>query len=262
MKEWLELPRPEAAAALFGHWQEAILWSCLQGVMGRVCGDDRERPTAAMAALGDFCFLAGAPNRALFACNQRDFVIMVPQNDAWASLVETHYGPQARQVTRYAFRKENDGFDRQALQAMAAGLQEGYRMQAVDEALFLRCRAQDWCRDLVSQYQTYEAYAALGLGVAVLKDGELVAGASSYSSYRGGIEIEIDTREDHRRRGLARSAGAALILRCLERGWHPSWDAQNPGSAALAEQLGYRFSHTYPAYEVTAPCPGSSFVLS
>ena len=38
------------------------------------------------------------------------------------------------------------------------------------------------------------------LGVVILKDVEPVSGASSYSEYRGGIEIEIDTREDYRRK--------------------------------------------------------------
>ena len=51
--------------------------------------------------------------------------------------------------------------------------------------------------------------------------------ASSYTVYRGGIEIEIDTHPDHRRRGLARACGAALMLECLKRGLY-SWDAQNP----------------------------------
>ena len=89
-----------------------------------------------------------------------------------------------------------------------------------------------------------------GLGAAILKDGELVSGASSYTSYRGGIEIQIDTREDYRRQGLAYICGAKLILECLERGWYPSWDAQNPGSAALAQKLGYHLDHEYTAYEV------------
>ena len=78
----------------------------------------------------------------------------------------------------------------------------------------------------------------------------MVSGASSYSGYCGGIEIEVDTREDYRRRGLAFICGAKLILDCLEREWYPSWDAQNPWSAALAKKLGYRFSHTYAAYEI------------
>lgn len=66
----------------------------------------------------------------------------------------------------------------------------------------------------------------------------------------GGIEIEIDTKEEHRRQGLAYACGAKLILECLNKGWYPSWDAQNKWSVALAEKLGYHFSHEYPAYEV------------
>lgn len=93
-------------------------------------------------------------------------------------------------------------------------------------------------------------YQKYGLGVVALKDGEPVSGASSYTSYNGGIEIEIDTREDHRRRGLAFACGAKLILECLARGWYPSWDAQNKWSAALAEKLGYHFDGEYTAYEV------------
>lgn len=83
-----------------------------------------------------------------------------------------------------------------------------------------------------------------------LKDGVPVSGASSYSSFRGGIEIEIDTHPEHRRRGLAYACGAALILKCLERGWYPSWDAQNPWSLALAQKLGYHFDKAYTAYEI------------
>lgn len=44
---------------LFAGWEETIIWSCLQKVMGRVCTNDTKSPTAAIALLGDFGFLAG-----------------------------------------------------------------------------------------------------------------------------------------------------------------------------------------------------------
>ena len=88
------------------------------------------------------------------------------------------------------------------------------------------------------------------LGVVILKDGEPVSGASSYSGYRGGIEVQIDTREDYRRMGLASVCGAGLILESLKKGWYPSWDAQNRQSLALAEKLGYHFEREYTAFEV------------
>ena len=79
----------------------------------------------------------------------------------------------------------------------------------------------------------------------------MVAGASSYSRYNDGIEIEIDTKTEHRRKGLASVCGAKLILECLDRDLYPSWDAQNMWSVGLAEKLGYHYSHTYTAYEIT-----------
>ena len=87
-----------------------------------------------------------------------------------------------------------------------------------------------------------------GVGVAALYEGVPVAGAGSYCVYRGGIEVEIDTRPDHRRRGLATACGARLILECLDRGLYPSWDAIDLRSAALAEKLGYRRGDPYPVY--------------
>ncbi len=239
---------------LFAGWPETMIWSCLQNVMGRILANDSEHPTAAMAVLGDFCFLAGEPDKELAACMpaycQKDFIIMVPQNDAWAEIIEECQKERAKKVTRYAFRKEGDIFDRDFLKSAAEGLSDEYQMKMIDETLFDRCRALPWCKDLAALWDEYEQYQKYGLGVVILKDGEIVSGASSYSGYIGGIEIEIDTREDYRREGLAFAAGAGLILECLKRGLYPSWDAQNKWSAALAKKLGYHDSHAYTAYEV------------
>lgn len=237
---------------LFDNWNETIIWSCLQGVMGEIhtnaCKD------AAMAILGDFAFYAGKPNEELIrfkpeSCEQ-DFIIMVPQNDDWAELIEKCYEDKAKKVTRYALKKEKDIFNKGKLQQAVLELPEEYELRLLEAKEYVLCRNSKWANDLVSQFKDYDTYKKLGLGVVALKDGELAAGASSYSRYNEGIEIEIDTREDHRRRGLAYACGAKLILECLEKGLYPSWDAQNMWSVALAEKLGYHFSHEYTAYEI------------
>ena len=65
---------------------------------------------AAMAELGDFAFYAGKPDEELLRFNpegrNQDFMIMIPQNEAWEQLIESCYGDKARKVTRYAFKKE------------------------------------------------------------------------------------------------------------------------------------------------------------
>ncbi len=241
-------------AALFSGWHKTMIWSCLQGTMGAVYARDTDCPVSAMALLGDFCFLAGLPDRALAVfrpadCRRR-FMILVPQHEGWRPLVEAAYGEQIRPVIRYATEKDPACFDPVLLQQVAEDLPSGFMLEQMGEGLYHRCLAEAWSRDLVSNYPQYTAYQAHGLGFIAVKDGVPVAGASSYSHYLGGIEVEIDTKMEYRRRGLARACGARLILACLERGWYPGWDAQNPGSLALARQLGYRFSHAYPAYEV------------
>ena len=65
-----------------------------------------------------------------------------------------------------------------------------------------------------------------------------------------GIEIEIDTRQDYRRRGLASACAAKLILACLDRDLYPSWDAHTEISVALAEKLGYHMDHPYVTYAI------------
>lgn len=141
--------RKESIKVMFENWDETMIWSCLQGVMGEIYANAAEH--AAVAVLGDFAFCAGKPDEALLqrvheSC-ERQFMIVVPQNEAWDTCMQKYYGAHAKRVLRYA-------------------------------------------------------------------------------------------------------CGAKLILNCLERGLYPSWDAQNKWSLALAEKLGYHFSHTYTAYEI------------
>lgn len=249
-----KITNTKKAEPVFEGWEETLIWSCLQGVMGEIYAEKMGHPASAMAILGDFTFFAGNPNRELVlykpeGCTQ-DFIIMVPQNKAWGEVIEQCYGEKAKKVFRYAIKKEPDVFDREKLERMVSVLPEGFSIKLIDEAIYQKCKETDWCRDLVSQYKDYETYRKLGLGAVILKDGEVVSGASSYSSYLGGIEIEIDTKEPYRRKGLASVCGAKLILECMERDLYPSWDAQNKWSVALAEKLGYHYSHAYTAYEI------------
>ncbi|MDE6664420.1 MAG: GNAT family N-acetyltransferase, partial [Lachnospiraceae bacterium] len=61
----LRLKEPKSAAPLFDNWQETLIWSCLQNIMGAVYADDMNNPHSAMALLGDFCFFAGRPDKDL-----------------------------------------------------------------------------------------------------------------------------------------------------------------------------------------------------
>lgn len=247
-----QITETEKAAPLFAGWEETLILSCLQKVMGQVYGNMAETPDSAAAVLGDFCFLAGTPCRelVLYQLRESNFKIMVPQNEQWGNLIEECFREKAKRTVRYAIKKEKDAFDTEKLNKIVEALPKEYTLQMIDETLFSYCKKMDWCRDFVSQYCDYAMYQKYGMGAVILKGGEVISGASSYSGYLGGIEIEVDTKEEYRRQGLAAVCSAKLILECLKRGWYPSWDAANKWSVALAEKLGYHFDHEYLAYEV------------
>ncbi len=246
-----ELDDTSKVEKLFEGEVDSLVISCLQGMMdSRIYVTDLEHPKSAMAYLADFAFFAGEPDRALATEGRpRSFVILVPPNEAWAKLIEDCF-PKAEKWTRYAIRKDTD-FDRTHLEQLAASLPAGYAMGRIDGDLYDRCLAEPLFADGVCHFGSKAAYLEQGRGFAVVKDGAPVSMASSYTVYREGIEIEIDTLEPERRTGLATAVGARLILSCLEDGLYPSWDAANMDSVRLAQKLGYEFSHEYRCYGVS-----------
>ena len=241
-------------ASLFDKWQETFIWSCLQDCMGEAYVDNLKNPRSSEIILGDICFLAGTVNHEII-CNKpanrnSEYIIMVPQNKQWEQAIELVFQEKAFRRMRYATKKNKNAFNKLALETIVSQLSDKYELRMIDKDLFTQSRSLPWSKDLCVNYSCYEDYKLNGLGAVILKDGELVSGASSYAFYKGGIEVEIDTREDERRKGLALVCGAKLILECLARDLYPSWDAHNQESLALAEKLGYVFDKEYPAYEI------------
>ena len=248
----IKLTNPALAQSLFTNWEETIIWSCLQGIMGEVWVDNHNNPQSALVKLGktaSFGFLAGRPNLDLVEMCKGEDIILVPQHAGWCDLIEGVYGDNAQAFTRYATKK-GTVFDREKLAQFVSDMPREVSLQFIDQQHYETCLSQSWSRDLVANYEDYQSYSQLGLGVVAIYRGQLVAGASSYSTYATGIEIEIDTHPDFRRQGLAKAVAAKLILTCLDRGLYPSWDAHTKASLALAEKLGYELSHEYRAYEL------------
>ncbi len=235
---------------LFEGWEETLVYSCLQKVMGDIFVTDIDNPSSAMAFVGCFAFYAGIPDKELVINKPDGFVIMTPQNEEWGKLIEECF-PDCKKVTRYAIKK-NTCFDRAYLQKLLEQLPAVYEKRKIDEDIYDMCLLDPVTRDFVSSFGSKEKYLKLGRGMVIIKDGRIVSGASSYTRYQEGIEIEVDTIEEERRKGLATVVCAALILQCLDEGLYPSWDAQNMNSVRLAKKLGYEYAHEYVAYEVAA----------
>ncbi|MEA4823568.1 MAG: GNAT family N-acetyltransferase [Clostridiaceae bacterium] len=249
-------------APMFEGRHDTLIRACLSGNLGGVWTDDPASPAFAVMVAADFTFFAGIPDHRAFSEFPWDatkgYTLFTPPDSAWDALVNTWYGDKARPRTRYAIRHEPDAFDDARLAAYAAACPAPYVLRKFDEDLWCQSLREDWSASFCENFRDWDDYAARGIGWGVVLDGRLVAGASAYAVYPGGVELEVDTHEAHRRRGLARASCAAAILDCRARGLYASWDAANRESVALAESLGYHEMGSYTVYAIQAPAENGS----
>lgn len=161
------------------------------------------------------------------------------------------YKKYLQQHLRYATKQEADSFDLKQLNHYVSTLPDAYKLKPINKKLYAKIMTLNWAKDLCNNYTCYTDFVKNGLGYVILKDHKIVAGAASYSYYPQGIDIQIDTIKDERRKGLALICGAKLILACLKQGLYPSWDAHTKESLALAQKLGYTLEQEYPVYIVS-----------
>lgn len=262
-KENRDILRP-----LFAWSDDTAVTSCLEGRnSSKAWADDPETPTAAVVQLGGFrkgsgafSFIAGNVDspcaKELIMAWPNDFegegTILVPENEKWAALIREVLGERYNEEVRFATSKTVNHFDKDKLARFAGIVPDGYEIKFIDRELFAFAENCSWAVESVGNFKNFDEFESdNALGVAALHNGEIVCVTSSYSAYSTGIEIEIDTREDHRRKGLARACAARLILACLERGLYPSWDAATEISLSIAESLGYVFDRKYVAHWIS-----------
>jgi RimJ/RimL family protein N-acetyltransferase len=233
-----------------------VVAGVIEGGMGTVFADAREEPRVALAVL-DFHLLAGDPLHAnaplLFRQLQPGNVVVAP-TPAWRQLVEATYPDALAVYRREAFQAEQ--FDIERLRRFCWALPGGFQLRQVrpeEVAQF----ATDLDPALIYNFRTHEEFITRGVGMGILHQGRFVSGASSAAVGGGKFEIEIQTRREFRRHGLARAVAAALILYCLEHGIEACWDAANEPSAALARQLGFHSTGKYEAYRLITRSLGS-----
>lgn len=243
-----------AYAHLFEPIVDSMIRSCLHGMMGQLYVDAPGHAQCGIIHLGDFCFIGGDAH-APAACHllrhlpvkQRPFMLWIPCQKEWIAPLLALWDDRITMHMRYAMHPPAS-FDCNRLAALIASCPPGYTCVPINAALARQALSMAWSKDLCGNFANADDFVQRGLGMGIVHEGQLVAGASSYSVYPGGIEIEIDTHPDHRQKGLARTCGAALLLACLSRNLTPYWDAANLTSVHLARCLGYRFLYSYPAF--------------
>ncbi|WP_026690477.1 GNAT family N-acetyltransferase [Alteribacter aurantiacus] len=241
----------ENMGPLFKEMDSTIVLSYLQGHMGTGWVDNLENPTVAQITVGIFVFYAGNPhtkevNELLL--NLPDFTLAIVESDEWKEMIETVHQGAFEKFSRYRFEKDRKHIDREHIQNIMSELPEDYEIKNVDDEIVKKASFHDLSEDFISQFNSEDDFIQRGMGYAILHERRVVSAATSFSIYDDGIEIEVASDPDYRRKGLASIVSAALMLECLDQGKHPSWDGANQESVELAKKLGYVLKDSYDTY--------------
>lgn len=238
---------------LFEGMDDTLILSCIQGHMGDIWVDNFENPTCVQALVGDFVFYAGdseSKDVEQLLYNIPKDILVIAQNEKWQKRIEELNVNTREKFNRYSFEKDVNNLDINKIKEFLNILPKDYELKRVDEEIAESKSFNELSEDFIGQFESVEDFINRGIGYVIIHNGRVVSGASSYSIYDGGIEIEVDTHIDYRRKGLATIVSAALIKECLEKGIYPSWDAANLNSVSLAKKLGYILDKPYDTYYI------------
>ena len=121
---------------------------------------------------------------------------------------------------------------------------EGYELREIDEELLSRMEGRIVP---LSFWSSSEEFLTKGKGYCLTKNGEVAAVSFSAAVSSKQIDIGIETKEAHRRKGLAVIVAKKMTEYVLSIGKEPVWDcdAANVGSRATAERVGFEVASQY-----------------
>ena len=229
--------------------------SVAEGVQeGDIYADSTDRPTYALFwHVSGFAYLTGKPGledlEAIYALmknadgkNPRRFVLELKDEEI-ASFFRQK--PDVEMHERYRFRlKETyaEGF-------LESSIPSGYELREVDGKLLEQISG----RIVPSLFwSSQEEFLEKGKGYCLVKDGEVAAVAFSAAVSSRQVDIGIETKEAHRRKGLAAVAAKQMVSYVRGIGKEPVWDCDqaNAGSKATAERVGFEVMAEHAYYKV------------
>lgn len=242
-------------APLFEGIEDSMVKACLQGYMGNAYVDTLNAPDAALIVSGEYSFFGGNANskeaenlvRNLFSVNKSSSTVGIFAEDKpdWENRLLAVPENNPVIVPRFGIVQKDYEFDHNVLQSFADNLPECFVLAQFDEGIYHQAMKEDWSREFCETFSSAEDFLSRGFGFAALENGKLVAGASTMTVYDGGIEIQVATDINYRKRGLAMPCAAALLQECMKRKLRPCWDAANLISKKMALKLGYEYKGEY-----------------
>ena len=239
-------------AYLFEHPTSSVILSCIQGYLGEIWVDDTLIPQLAIMYAGKTIYVAGSKIDDLCISWIQSFIEerkiakieIIPQNQECNNILERYMTINEQSHLKRTYRhlmKLEDMHEK--VDDWRTCIDERWdqvQLCEINEHLYEEASSDRYLSNFICNFQSFEEFKNLGMGYLVIYDNKIVGGASSYTRYHQGIEVQIAIAPKFRRRGLAKACAAKLLLKCYEQGLYPNWDAANPASEELAKSLGYK----------------------
>lgn len=221
---------------------------------GDIYADSTDSPTYALFwHVSGFAYLTGKPSEedleAIYALmkntdgkNPRRFVLEL-RDEEIASFFRKK--PDVEKHDRYRFRLK----ETEAEVAPCISIPAGYELKEVDEK-----RLEQISGRIVPSlfWSSAEEFLEKAKGYCLVKDGEVAAVAFSAAVSSKQVDIGIETKEAHRRKGLAAVVAQQMVSYVRSIGKEPVWDCDqaNAASKATAEKTGFEVMAEHAYYKV------------
>jgi hypothetical protein len=253
--EWIEKDRRKIRHLFDSHTKgRAIIFPALDQGRGNVWVNSLEAPTVSRLQLVMINAVAGDSN----SSDAKELIRMIEPlqlafgpDDEWIRIIKEQWGDRLGVHQRALFSPESLDLDH--LRKLRNQLPEGYKLERMDLETIKRVDKRRAIH-IPSFFGSSEDFYKMGIGFCIKYEDEVVCIASTFTPFTDEFEIQVDTpNPDHRRKGLATAASAALMIHALENGIVPQWDAANEPSIKLALKLGYTNPDHWEAYYLKPP---------
>ena len=222
---------------------------------GDIFADDTEHPSYALFwHVSGFAYLTGSPSEKdldeIYALmknesgqNPRRFVLELKDEN-----VAEFFGQKkdVEKHPRYRFRLSENFVDNVNRENV---IPSGYELKEIDEEVLKKITG----RIVPSQFwSSGEEFLKNGKGFCLLYDNEVAAVSFSAAVSSEQVDVGIETKESHRRKGLASLVAARMVSYVKSIGKEPVWDCDmaNAGSKATAEKAGFEVMAEHAYYKI------------
>lgn len=246
--------RAYALEDLFESLTDSGAISCFEGLMGTAFADDESTPDCCCIHLGEYLYVGGNADSKAFLKEVFEYSIdnsltVITLNENIKQFASQIYGDKCTFSTRYQMGCELETKNSHLFNNIN-NLSEEFELAKIDENIYQQCLKNDWSEYFCKNFKNYDEFSQNAFGYAILKNGKIVGGTSSYSYYSKGFEVIVATAPEYRRKGLALVSSSAFVLECLRVEKFPHWDAANTKSLALSKKLGYTLFREYQGLKI------------